>query len=235
MWEGHDRTGAYMLLIASDGSAAIGCCDGLVLPMQGRYQRNVLDPMQARFASFKYESATDKLTFNGKGDETASPAWQRAIVAWVRYTAGSLYVGHPCASCPTKFYWKLQVSQESKQCAVLAVTEFGTAFVTTVLCQADDLDGSKLRHVDGMLTTDEWEQFDTWLYNRDSFQCRNSNLPKDNLNYSASFDGSGSQAMSDDELLKLADWTKRVYGRLTNSESGWPDAQKLDWTCARVK
>ena len=102
-------------------------------------------------------------------------------------------------------------------------------------CKVGDLAEGKIQPVGDLLTTDEWEQFDTWLYNRNSLHCRHSNLPDDDFNYSASFDGSGVQPLSDDELLKLVDWTRKVYTRLTSGRLGWPDVQNLDWICTPVK
>jgi hypothetical protein len=124
------------------------------------------------------------------------------------------------------------VSQEPEQCAVLVVTEFGTVSIAPAPCQVGE---GTLQPVGDLLTTDEWEQFDTWLYNRSPLRCRHSNLPDDDFDYSASFAGSGVQPLSDDELLKLVDWTRQVYSRLTRGRPGWPDAENLDWSCTPVK
>jgi hypothetical protein len=80
---------------------------------------------------------------------------------------------------------------------------------------------SEIQPVDDWLTTDEWEQFDAWLYGRASVHCQNESY----------FSGQGSQQMSGDELSELSTWVEIVYTRLTSSRSNWPDLPALALSC----
>jgi hypothetical protein len=212
VWENSDpHWGEQKLFIAPDGRAGIGCCEGLFMPLQLMWHKEEMwVDIQAHFASFQYEVEDEKLIFKGKG-EIASPAWQRAIATWSRMTWGQLYTGGACASCSTVLMWRheeWQVSKETEYCATLLVTDIGRVSVSSLIpCDGDedDLPVTEIQHT--WLTTNEWEQFDAWLYSRDSTYFQDGQ-----------FSGRGSQQMSEDELLELTTWVGSVYSRLTSDK-----------------
>jgi hypothetical protein len=213
VWESSDPDwGEQKLFIVPDGKVGIGCCDGLFMPLQLMpHQEETWDDIQARFAPFQYEGEGGKLTFRGKG-EIASPAWQRAIRTWSRTMWGQLYTGHVCAACGTALTWRhkdWKASEGTEYCATLLVTDIGRVAVSPLtLCDGDEPELPVTETQQGWLTTDEWGQFDTWLYSRDSTDFQDGQ-----------FSGRGSQQMTDDELLELSTWVERVYARLTSNRS----------------
>jgi hypothetical protein len=210
VWEGSEpHGGEQKLLIALDGNVGIGCCEGLFMPLQFmEHKEAIWTDIQAHFAPFQYEMEDEKLIFKGRG-EIASPAWQRAIATWSRTTWGEFYTGGACASCNTVLMWRheeWQAAEQTKYCATLIVTDIGRVSISSLVpCDSDksDLPTTERQHT--WLTTNEWEQFDTWLYGRDSVDFQNGQ-----------FSGRGSQPMSEDELLELSTWEESVYSRLTS-------------------
>ena len=90
--------------------------------------------MAARFAPFTYNADSDKLVFRGYGS-IASPAWQRAILAWAQWTTGETISGHVCASCRTAMSWFLdEVDGQPGICKHLTVLNYGYATAETVPC-----------------------------------------------------------------------------------------------------
>jgi hypothetical protein len=213
LWEGSDPNwGEQKLFIAPDGEVGIGCCDGLFMPLQFMpYQEEIWSDIQARFASFHYELEGEKLIFGGTG-EIASPAWQRAIRTWSRMMWGQLYTGHVCAACSTVLTWRhkeWKASEKTDYCATLLVTDMGRVAVSPLtLCDGGESDLSTTKILHTWLTTDEWEQFDAWLYSRDPTYFQDGQ-----------FSGQGSQQMIDDERLELSTWVESVYTRLTSNRS----------------
>jgi hypothetical protein len=164
--------------------------------------------IQTRFAPFHDEPEGEKLIFGGQGEIT-SPAWQCAIRTWSRTVWEQLYAGHVCAACSTVLTWRHQewkASEETDYCAMLLVTDIGRVVVTSLtVCDetGGDLPATGTQHT--WLTTEEWEQFDGWLYTRASTDFQDGQ-----------FWGRGSQQMSDDERLELLAWVESVYIRLSN-------------------
>jgi hypothetical protein len=155
--------------------------------------------MVATFAPFEYETESERLIFRGRGD-VASPAWQRAILAWTQWTYSESVTGRVCASCRAALSWHLgEVPGWSDRCMHLTVLNFGYTYAEILPCAG----GEVYSRVAGWLETEEWERLDAWLYSRSAVYQEN--------NY---FEGMGSQSMSQAEVADLVHLAHLIYNRM---------------------
>lgn len=168
--------------------------------------------MAARFAPFAYSTDSDELVFRGYGN-VASPAWQRAILAWAQWTAGESISGHVCAACRTALSWFLgEIGDQPGVCKHLTVLNHGYATAETVHCTG----GAANSVGSGWLETAEWERIDGWLSNHAPTQYGDSYLA-----------GTGDQAMSEAEIEELDTIAHAVYDRLSTGASVAAGAQAV--------
>jgi hypothetical protein len=206
IWEGHTEIGdgdlesCKSLVIASDDQARIGPCGDAqsqrTLP--ANHSREFAE-MLAHFTPFEYDTPQEHVVFRGKG-QVAGPAWERAIAAWARFTYGETLADRVGASVKTVMAWPMgEVPDRPGYCNQVIVMVYGYAYVYLVPCQG----GPVQEAVGGWLETDEWEQFDAWLYGRAPVY--------QNEGY---FAGEGVVEMTEDEVIELANWAETVYARL---------------------
>ena len=206
VWEGHTPFGdgdaqvCKRLLVTPDGRAEIGTCDATGTPAAAPVTPGQeWTEIYAHFAPFQVQAADGQMTFRGQG-QAAGPAWSRALAVWAQFTYGAVATGRVGAANRTALSWWLgEVSGQPGSCAHLVALVYGYAYANIDPCQG----GQNQASVGGWLTTDEWTQFDAWLYGR-------AQLYQDN-NY---FSGMGAQAMNDAEIAALAQWAQEVYSRL---------------------
>ncbi len=155
--------------------------------------------IRARFASFKYIEGNEQLDFQGTGS-IASPAWQRALVAWSRFTAMELRSGRVSGSARTVMHWSLgDASGQPGMCRALTVLVHGYAYAEVAPCEG----GAQQSVKSGWLETAELESFDAWLYGR--------GFAEQDGGY---FAGLGRAPMSAEDLKALDEWALAVYERL---------------------
>jgi len=204
-WEGDEEGECQSLMLATDGRAAIGPCDApliaLPLPEEPGRAEQWAD-LQSRFAAFEAQTDWGRVVFTGQGDETATPAWERAIAAWARLVWAELQLGQSGASWATALRWHEKLADSPGHCRFLVVDVYGMAFASTALCDG----GAAVDLGHGWLTSEELERLDAWFYGW-------SGLSWPDLY----FFGTGSQAMSESELTELAIWSEAVYDRLVKS------------------
>jgi pimeloyl-ACP methyl ester carboxylesterase len=157
-----------------------------------------------RFASFRAETPSGRVEFQGAGEEMASAAWQRAIAAWAQLVAQELKFGRSGASWGTALSWHRELPDQPEFCEFLQVERYGYAFASVAGC-----DGGNVENLgEGWLTDQELEAFDRWLYG-------SSGLDLSDLQFS----GLGSQPMPDVEVNSLRDWAIALDTRLTEPVS----------------
>jgi hypothetical protein len=168
--------------------------------------------MASRLAPFSYSSGSDKLLFRGYGS-VASPAWQRAILAWAQWTAGESISGQVCAACRTAMSWLLdEFDERPGVCRHLTVLNYGYATTEEVPCA-----GGTATHVaGGWLQTAEWERIDAWLSSRAPAYQDDGYLA-----------GSGELAMNEAEIGELDALAHAIYDRL-GKEAQLPECTQAD-------
>jgi len=207
LWEGpalfaEDQTECHRLRVTNENKAFTGLCAGEPAEVEFvNNQNGGLTDMVARFAPFQTDTPQGRITFNGKGEITG-PAWERAITNWAQFTYAELATGHVGAANRTVLAWNL--GEQNGQCRMLLVLSHGYATAGLTPCAGGQMEVL----ADGWIDTADWEQFDTWLYNR-------APLYQDN-NY---FDGRGSTDMHTSESAALADWVETVYAKLAPTDS----------------
>jgi hypothetical protein len=203
LWEGPalfagDPTECHRLRLTQDYLAFVGLCDGEQTEVEfGPNQNGGLADMKARFAPFQVDTPQGRLTFKGQG-EIASPAWERAVASWARFTYAELATGRAGAANRTGLAWN--VGEQGGRCQMLLVLSHGYATAGLAPCT-----GGQMEIIaSDWVGTAEWEQFDAWLYNRAPLYQDSSYLA-----------GWGTTDMSVEEVAALADWAAAVYARLT--------------------
>jgi hypothetical protein len=208
IWQGHTQIGegdiesCKSLFIASDDQARVGPCGDTqsqrTLP--ANHSREFAE-MLAQFAPFEYDTPQEYVVFRGKG-QVAGPAWERALAAWARFTYGELLADRVSASVKTVMAWPMgEVPERPGYCNQVIVLVYGYAYVYLVPCQG----GPVQEAVGGWLETDEWEQFDAWLYGR-------APVYQDE----GYFAGEGTAEMTEAEITELSNWAETVHSRLAN-------------------
>jgi len=209
VWESQTETGnsniesCQSLRLTDNGQIWAGHCktapeDVEFKTWQNQEWTEILD----RFATFDYSGPEERLHFEGRG-EVAGPAWQRAIVAWSRFTYNEQLAGRvSAASAKTVLSWYMgQAPDRPGYCRHLTVLVYGYAYAEFAPCEGS---GEVQERVGGWLETAEWEQFDGWLYSRGLTEQGNSY-----------FSGQGTEKLTELELANLNDWAAVVYDRLT--------------------
>jgi Tol biopolymer transport system component len=207
VWEGHTEIGdvnantCKRLALTASGAASVGPCSDAVGDRTDplRLQSMEWQDIQSHFASFEYTTPDEHLTFHGAGQLTG-PAWQRAIATWARFTYSELVTGQTSASVRTALSWWMgELPDQPGYCGRLIVLAYGLASRNVEPCGGGEVKSA----VGDWLTTNEWETFDVWLYDRKAFYGGNSY-----------FSGLGTAEMDQAEADHLAAWAKQVYKRL---------------------
>jgi len=124
------------------------------------------------------------------------------MAAWARFTYGELLAGRVSASVKTVMAWPMgEVPGQPGYCHQLIVLVYGYAYLYRMPCQG----GPVQEAVGGWLETDEWEQFDAWLYSRAPV-----------YQGEGYFAGQGAEEMAEAEITELSNWAETVYARLAN-------------------
>jgi len=218
IWEGQEDDGCQSLLLAADGRAAMGPCDAPhamrpLLEEMGRPQQWA--DLLARFAPVEAETSSGWIKFQGQGQETATPAWQRAIAAWGRLVRQELLFGRSGASWGAALAWHQGIPEQAGYCKFLQVEVYGFAFASTARCEGGDARDLG----QGWLKMAEWEQFDAWFYGR-------APVYRQGLD----FFSTGHQEMNESEIDALRRWTEGVYNRLAVEAS----APAFATTCPHI-
>jgi hypothetical protein len=210
-WEGDPDLGdnqadCLSLRLTASGEATIGPCGEAGTPAELlAQQQQTWTGMLNRFAPFEYESEQERVVFEGQGD-IASPAWERAIASWARFTYMQAASGRVSASVQTVMSWWLgETPGQPGYCRHLVVLNYGYAYANIDPCEG----GQTAESVAGWLETSEWEPFDAWLYDRAPVY--------EGDNY---FAGLGTTEMSEAEVESLSEWAEGVYTRLAPSSPG---------------
>lgn len=195
-WRGVD-VGCHRLLIAPDGRAAIGRCGAPMTALSLIEEVNRPAEWQyfyERFAPFGFSPPDGALRFEGAGAEVASPAWRRALAAWVAVQWAELHSGRSSAGLGRAASFRLPVPRRDGQCYTLEVAEYGQANVITGPCGEN---GGNAREV--WLDDAAWEAFDEWFY-------RFSVLDREGVG----FFGQGTEAPSDADVGVMRRWAETV-------------------------
>lgn len=199
-YEGH----CISLAVSAEGLGAAGRCDAprLALPLLNETRRHQewADAM-GRFAPFRYEPPEMGLLlrFEGRGTETASPAWQRALLAWAGVVYAEQTSGRSGASWGTAFAWERPTESTDGRCDYLVVERYAVAYASRARCgggDAEDLGG-------GWLSDAEWTAFDRW---HQTFAAAEGERTH--------FFGAGMTPMPPDTLAALDTWADAVFTRL---------------------
>ena len=203
-WQGAlpgDPTTCHNLEVTSDHQASFGPCSEQ--PQVVPFNPPQWDEMLLRTAPFDISTPQAKVTFRGRGN-TSGPAWERAVIRWAQAAYASLYTGR--TACSTVLNWSFGAEPRASEagiCNNLWVTDYGYASVGEVPCQG----GQTLVKASSWLETGELAQLDAWLMSRAEVH-----LGESGASYLL---GSGSQAMSEEEITQLAAWSQQVKNRLS--------------------
>ena len=215
VWEGDpladdNQDECRTLQVTASGQATVGPCSAADTPVELFTSRpGEWTEMAIRFAPFEAETEQGRIVFQGQG-QISSPAWERAIAAWARFSYLELSSGRVSASARTILSWWLgELPDQPGLCRHLVVLVSGYAYSNITPCE----DGQVQETVGGWLDTAEWDKFDSWLYSY-------GELYQDN-NY---FTGQAQDEMSPAETAVLADWANAVYARL-RIENPLPQAE----------
>ena len=97
----NDTSKCAVMRLGTPIEAVLGACDGTATNKDmGKRTYLEWEQLRDRFAPFVYETATEKITFEGMGLES-SEAWQRAILAWARARHAELTSGKVSAAANT--------------------------------------------------------------------------------------------------------------------------------------
>lgn len=195
-----DTAKCATLQLGAAGEVGLGACDGTMqtLPIYERMAAEWL-ALSDRFAPFVYETATERLTFEGMGSERGE-AWQRAILAWARARYAELATGQTSATINTAMSWHLgQDFSQKNVCLHLTVLDYGYAYAEQILCEGGDL----IDQTGDWLTGEELAQLDGWLYNRAAFTLANNYI-----------NGQGTEPLNEADQVAVNDWATALYQRL---------------------
>lgn len=215
-----DTSKCAVLQLGTPIEAGIGACDGTMTNKDmGKATYLQWEYLRDQFAAFVYETATEKITFEGMGNVSGEP-WQRAILAWARTRHAELAGNGISATMSTALSWNLGQDMSQKNiCQHLTVLSYGYAYAEERLCEGNDLVNS----TGAWLTTAELSQFDTWLYDR-------APLAVDN-NY---IDGQGTQAMSEAEVVEANLWAMDLWTRVRATGNDVPSESAVA-TCPEAR
>lgn len=210
LWEGDpladdNQDECRALQVTASGQATIGPCGAPDTPVEQLTVRSgEWTEMVTRFAPFETETDQGRIVFQGQG-QISSPAWERAIAAWARFSYLEMSSGRVSASARTVSSWWLgELTDQPGLCRHLVVLISGYAYSNITPCEG----GQVQETLGGWLDTAEWDRFDGWLYSY-------GELYQDN-NY---FTGQAQGEMSQAETAALADWANDVYTRLRMENS----------------
>jgi hypothetical protein len=195
-----DTSKCAVMRLGTPAEAMLGACDDTVMNKDmGKAVYLEWERLRDRYAAFTLETDTEAIVFEGMGLE-ASPAAQRAILAWARARHAELAGGKASAAANTAVSWHLgQDFSQKNVCLHLTVFDYGYAQAEEVACEGGDL----LKPAGGWLTSEELAQLDEWLYQRAPLSI--------DMNYIA---GQGKQKMSEADQAALNEWVKTVHARL---------------------
>lgn len=193
------------LQVSAEGQGAAGPCDAphLARPLLNETRRRAeWNDLVQRFAPFRYEPHEQGVlvTLDGRGAETASPAWQRAVLAWAGVVYAEQASGRSGASWGTAFAREHPAGGD--RCETLVVERYAVAFASRARCgggAAEDVGG-------GWLTDAEWAAFDRW---HETYAPAEAGA--------AHFFGAGMTPMPPDTLAALDAWAAAVYARLAGA------------------
>lgn len=208
---GSPDTSQCASLRISDGQAVVETCEGVTqtLALEARYGQEWSE-IQQRFASFVYETPTERLVFNGSGS-ISGPAAERALLAWARARYAEISSGRVSAAAHTVMSWHLgQIMDRKNICRHLTVLSWGYATAETILCEGQDV----MESAGGWLEPAELAQLDQWLYERAAFSQDN--------NYIA---GTGTQPLSEAEIAAAGEWAMSLWERLWAANTPQPTTQ----------
>lgn len=200
--EVRDAEGCRLFLVAADGRAAYGPCGAPLTSLRlveemGRPEQ--LADLVARFAPFEAQAADAKLVLVGQGAEQATPAWQRAVLAWARVAMQEVEYGRGGASWGLAVRWRQALPDRAGYCRFLQADASGYAFASTALCDGGDASDAGR----GWLTTAELEALDGWLYALGTDET-------DGLLLS----GRGESSVTEADRAAVRAWAAAVYDRL---------------------
>lgn len=195
-----DTSKCAVLQVGTPTAVGLGACDGTMTNVElGERAYAEWEHLRDHFAPFVYETATERLTFEGMGT-IESAAWQRAILAWARLRHAELASGQTSATAATALRWQLGPDpSDASVCPQLIVLRHGYGYAETVPCTGGDV----IETTGDWLTNAELAAFDRWLYERAPLTI--------DQNY---IDGQGSQAVSEAELPEIGIWAMDVRARL---------------------
>lgn len=193
------------LFIGANGRAAIGPCNAphVGLPLLEELGRSSeWTYFYERFQPFTFHDGTRQVSFQGRGDEAASPAWQRAILNWATLQWTELQGGRSGAT-----YGRALTSHRSDPgrpdyCRILEVTNYGAVLVSTALCEGSD--GQERRT--GWIENESWERFATWMQ-----QFTTTTLAGDSIQ----FMGRGSRKPDEAQQDSILQWVNEMIDTLT--------------------
>lgn len=200
-----DTSKCAVLQLGTAIEAGIGACDGTMTNRDmGEAVYLEWEYLRDHFAPFVYETATERITFEGMGNVTGEE-WQRAILAWARTRHAELAGNRISATIATALSWHIGQDYSQKNiCRHLTVLSYGYTYAEERLCEGGDL-------VDmgaSWLTTEELQPFDAWLYQRAPFGSDNNYI-----------DGKGTAAISAAEEDAVNDWAAALWTRIWGATS----------------
>ncbi len=204
IWEAYEGR-CVGLRLSAEGLGGAGYCDApyLALPLlEVRRHRREWEALLDRFAPFRYEGPGEKLIFEGRGTEAASPAWQRAVAAWSTVVYAEQTSGRSGASWATVAAWQRTLPPPAGTCDFLTVEGYGYAFASRAACGGGD--ASNLG--EGWLDDAAWRTFDRW---------HTAYAPVDRGG--VHFFGRGEQTMPADTVAAFDRWAAAAFARLAGS------------------
>jgi hypothetical protein len=211
VWQDTDGS-CQSLFIGANGQAAIGPCDaphvGLAL-LEERDRPSEWTYFRERFRPFSYGEGTRHVSFQGRGDESASPAWQRAVLNWATLQWTELQGGRSAAAYGRALTSRRTDAERPDYCHVLEVADYGAALVSTALCEG----GSEEDLRTGWIENDAWEQFDIWMQT-----FTNTTLAGD----STQFMGGGTRAPNEAEQDSILQWVDEVIDTFAGDVGSQP-------------
>lgn len=202
-----DTSKCAVLQLGTPIEAGLGACDGTMINKDmGKAIYLEWEYLRDYFAPFVYETATERITFEGMGAATGE-AWQRAILAWARTRHAELAGGRVSATMATAVSWHLGQDESQKNiCRHLTVLSYGYAYAEERLCEGGDLVDS----LGSWLTTDELLPVDRWLYERAPFSVDNNYI-----------DGKGTEPLTEAEQAEADTWATALWTRIRAATSGF--------------
>jgi hypothetical protein len=154
-------TGCESLLIAPDGTAALGVCGGphAAHPLHedvGRLEE--WRYFYQRFASFELVGGDYSVSLQGPGLEGALPSWQRAVGAWARIQWEEIQAGQTNVETARAMEVTRPVPQMEGWCDQVIVSVYGRAAVFRHPCVGEGGETPVTLWLDDQI----WAQIDGW-------------------------------------------------------------------------